>query len=239
MEYELWKAFWNPSRDLVSRQTISWTAQLKKAAYRDEQSEGRAQQLCKTVEHLPVSPKVLKKWEKVLSVGISLLPRPWIEARKVSRTQSLSHKKIWKKEFALKIVEGEEKSIILPPFLNFPLWQWAVSFPAKASCYSWHAWCQLEEQMAPWFISNCSLSQTAQIALIASQYEQRTEHSACPSRESLRRLIIICIWQVSRELIRTLGGVGVEGAQYKKMPELYRSQKIPNKLFGFQPLPCH
>lgn len=72
--------------------------------------------------------------------------------------------------------------------------------------------------MAQWFISNCSLSQTAQIALIASQYEQRTEHSACLSCESLRLFIIIWMRQVSQELLHVLGGVGVERAQ-DRVPE--------------------
>lgn len=45
------------------------------------------------------------------------------------------------------------------------------------------------------------------------------EHFVCPSHESLRLLIIILIWQVSQELIRMLRGVGVQGAQHKKMPE--------------------
>lgn len=70
--------------------------------------------------------------------------------------------------------------------------------------------------MAQWFISNCSLSQTAQIALIASQYEQRTEHSACLSCESLRLFIIILRRQVTQELLHILGGAGVERAQDKE-----------------------
>lgn len=80
MKHDLQENSWKPSWKLLSRETISWSPQFKEAAYRDEQSKGEAKQSCKTQTLLStsLSPKACKKWEKkVLSVAISLLPRPW------------------------------------------------------------------------------------------------------------------------------------------------------------------
>lgn len=123
MNYDLQKTFWKSSGELVSRETISWSPQLKKAAYRDEQSKGRAKQSCKTQTVLITSLSLTKSMQEVKEEGAqcSHFPAPKTLTRGLKSLQGTEREPQENmKEFVLKIVEGEGKNAPTPPFLNFP-----------------------------------------------------------------------------------------------------------------------